>query len=312
MNGSSCSAAGGSVARGSGGGAWARSPAMPFAERSSRAFTLIELLVVVAIVALLISVLLPSLARAREQAREVKCLSNLRQLGLLARYYANDFKGLPLPTVTYDVKYYWHNTYNTLYASQALLGRAGDAGQNLICPSTDPSLDPAMSSTAQDVNGDGVIDVHFGSARHCWKADSDTTGTLKGGYSSYGANLWFQVDTDFSGFSSKKFFRTLEDARPASTVPLFVEANWVGGWPEYERQGSNDVWDIVPSKAEELETGFIPHQKRRFMGRFCINRHRKRVNVVFADGAARPVALRMLWDLDWHVGYLRHGPVQLP
>jgi prepilin-type N-terminal cleavage/methylation domain-containing protein/prepilin-type processing-associated H-X9-DG protein len=59
----------------------------------SRAFTLVELLVVIGIIALLISILLPALGRAKQSANTVKCLSNLRQMGMAATIMASERKG---------------------------------------------------------------------------------------------------------------------------------------------------------------------------------------------------------------------------
>ena len=60
--------------------------------RAAGGFTLVELLVVTGIIAVLISILIPALAKARDAARKTACLSNLRQVHLLLAMYANEFK----------------------------------------------------------------------------------------------------------------------------------------------------------------------------------------------------------------------------
>jgi len=65
--------------------------------RHVAAFTLVELLVVIGIIGVLIAILLPALSRARAQAVRIKCLNNIRQLGVAGTMYTGEYKGWLLP-----------------------------------------------------------------------------------------------------------------------------------------------------------------------------------------------------------------------
>jgi prepilin-type N-terminal cleavage/methylation domain-containing protein/prepilin-type processing-associated H-X9-DG protein len=112
-----------------------------------KGFTLIELLVVIAIIGILAAMLFPVFARARENARKASCQSNLKQIGLAAMQYSQDFdeKVLPIYTQGADRKFYWFGSVTdgatkTLVPTAGLLYPYMKSSQIEACPSLDNTL----------------------------------------------------------------------------------------------------------------------------------------------------------------------------
>lgn len=145
--------------------------------KRNRAFTLIELLVVVAIIALLISILLPSLSRAREITKRAVCASNLRSIGQGMKVYSNDnadwypTAAYPLPpgsgagnttSVTF-VTYMAYsmtvrldtNNYSNQHPSRSMFMLVSDGtctAAQYVCPSSGDSSDDMRNRVSgQDV-----------------------------------------------------------------------------------------------------------------------------------------------------------------
>ncbi|AHF89198.1 hypothetical protein OPIT5_01925 [Opitutaceae bacterium TAV5] len=148
------------------------------------AFTLIELLTVIAIIGILAAIIIPTVGRVRASARSIKCVSNLRQIGVASRLYAEENKDLIVPC------------FKSTYANQRDLRTW--VGQ--LAPYTGWSK-PSSSAT-EFVSFDVIPDV--------FKCPEKTTKT--GSYLGYGYNLDFLTNGQDGSNYRPRYYRQAEHA----------------------------------------------------------------------------------------------------
>ena len=246
-------------------------------------FTLVELLFVIAIIALLMSILMPALGRVRKQAKDVLCQVQLKQWGIIFSMYTDDNNGYfnsgraGAPTIRPDWNQYWHRG-DWIMATRPYFEEEARKVEVRLCP-----------MATKQKPGQGIAGSPFTSWR--WGGDYGWD------YGSYGLNGWVvnpPTGVEYIwGNPTKNNWRSAR-VKGAGIIPVFADCGWVGG---------------SPTPFDEPQVVYSPSGGGTSeMKYFCINRHNGMINILFMDWSVRKIGLKQLWTLKWHRGYNTCGP----
>ena len=281
-------------------------------KRTFTAFTLIELLVVIAIIAILAALLLPSLSRAKEDARRIKCLSNQRQITIGYKLAVDDDNG--------QLGWGLSQNYTSQYQPGDMPSTAGwfaktwgVEGEGWICPDA-PQMPIGANAIPFGYGGEysGTISSAWQTGNFYdwwWWWDGNTRAYSTNRAGSYGGNNWVLQwggiwDYNY-GQTQLGWTKEQEISHPAKT-PLLADCI--------------DFWTLTPREADlpasNLQTGYAPFNYFG-MAQVTIPRHGSRpsnvpinqppasrlpgaINMSYMDGHAALVQLEQLWQQEWH------------
>lgn len=238
---------------------------------------------VIGIIAVLISILLPALGRARRQARTVVCMSNLRQLGAAYQAYMNEYRSKGLPEGGSGGNEDGWPIF--LLEPHPVLWRV------MLCPE---AMTPASMSgwNKGTVSLAWFNDFNPGPNGDYEDYDADEIPFHPG---SFGINRWLLVawnpDHSFDAFN------LMHPKGQPETIPMFGDCCSYGATPTPLDPAPRDL--AGTSSNEDMDA-------------FCIARHGRAINMVFLDGHAVTVPLAELWQLNWNSGWVVNKSIVLP
>lgn len=261
-------------------------------------FTLIELLVVIAIIAILASILLPVLSRAKLKAKGAQCMNNLRQLGIAHVMYVNDFGQ--------DFQY----TANSNLWMAMLLNYQGTVNAVRVCPLASDPTTQTLPTPPQYIYGTGNQMWNWAPFGTSYQGSYAYNGWL------YSGGLKSLQSSDLLGTLPGWIFANAGGSSiHATTTPLFTDGIWVDGWPTetegpakdlYDGNGNNDMGRFTIARHGDLPPGNAPKNITSSSGL------PGGINIAFYDGHVSYVKLLNLWTLEWHADWVTPGTIPPP